>query len=205
MRCHCKSNYVYVECNFQYSNISFSYNNPFFEFFQGNKWNSSNEKEKDQLKSCRVPCSKNVSKKNLTESKFKYLKLKIILSQIACGHVCGLICHSGVCLVSKNCQEKVTLKCACKTLKKTILCNQISAEKDLKENKKSNAEQKFILSCNEKCESRSKKNEAKDTELKEADSREKTNTKRKDHFYFLIGLLAILVSIVVYFLYNFFI
>ena len=40
MKCHCATNFVYVECN---------------------KWNNSSQKEKELLKSCKVPCPRNVS------------------------------------------------------------------------------------------------------------------------------------------------
>ena len=39
-RCHCKANYVYVECD---------------------KWTRANESEQNELKSCRVPCTKTVN------------------------------------------------------------------------------------------------------------------------------------------------
>lgn len=38
-RCHCKANFVYIECF---------------------KWNNANKKEQELLGSCKVPCSKSV-------------------------------------------------------------------------------------------------------------------------------------------------
>jgi len=84
------------------------------------------------------------------------------------------------------------------------LCKQIGDEKDLKENKKPNAEQKLLLNCNEKCESKlEKKNDVKNNESKVESRLDDANTNRGSWLYFILGFMALLISIIIYFLVNF--
>ena len=71
----------------------------------------------------------------------------------------------------------------------------------MKENKKLNSEQKYILNCNEKCESKSKKNEAKNESLIE-NHQEKKRTNKKNLVYFILGFLILVLSITIYFFFN---
>ena len=64
MKCHCKSNFVYVECK-ERKYCDSIYLGPFgnslsFLSKKGHKWNGATEKEQNQFKSCRVPCSNTV-------------------------------------------------------------------------------------------------------------------------------------------------
>jgi ATP-dependent Zn protease len=113
--------------------------------------------------------------------------------------LCGLICHSNKCLNEKLCQEKVVLRCACKTLRKSLPCNEVCNEKDLKETKKTSTEQKVTLKCNEKCLAKLKKNE-----IKSADSidqeKETPNDKNKNTLiYVVLAVLILLISFIFFY------
>ena len=73
--------------------------------------------------------------------------------KLTCGHQCGYLCHKGSCANANECIVKINIKCACKTLKKSVLCNQIKLDNDLIVSMKSkNGETKYLIRCNEKCD-----------------------------------------------------
>lgn len=63
-RCNCDKNTIHVECN---------------------KWTNANKQEKETLKSCRVPCTKNVS------YELDFLNLTITISYVYRKHVVILV------------------------------------------------------------------------------------------------------------------
>ena len=109
-----------------------------------------------------------------------------------------MTCHAGPCLEEKNCLNKVNLKCSCKTLKKSFICNQLKFESSLIEfNKKEN---KYYLICNDVC-----KQKMKLLENKTIENTEKTaavnnyeNNSRSSVKYFMFALLFLIISIVLY-------
>ncbi len=115
MKCHCGSNFVHVECN---------------------KWNNNTiEEDREQLKSCKVPCS----------------------TVISCGHNCSKLCHSGAHLSASKCEEKVVLKCECKNLRKSLPCNQINRNDETLIKRRSTVDADiYFLKCNEKCAEKKK-------------------------------------------------
>ena len=100
------------------------------------KWNQADAKEKVHMQSCQVPCVKTIS----------------------CGHQCTLNCHPGACSQAAQCTQKQVLKCACKTLRKSAVCNQLEQENGLKV-KMEKGEKRFVLECNEKCAEKKRKEE----------------------------------------------
>ncbi len=116
--------------------------------------------------------------------------------------MCSLICHSGLCSKEKECQEKVSLKCACKTVKKSVPCNLVKNEKDLKEPKKPGAEQKLMLKCNEKCELKLKKNDIKNDIAANDTNVERPKSQNKSYVYFIFGFIIMVISILAYFFLN---
>lgn len=60
VKCHCDTNFVYVECH---------------------SWNRAGKKEKELLKSCKVPCPRNVS----------FNQKRILLKSIILFKVCFLM------------------------------------------------------------------------------------------------------------------
>ena len=141
------------------------------------KWNSTkSKKERAALQSCQVPCGLNMS----------------------CGHQCSFICHSGACSNPNECLAKVTLRCKCKTLKKSFICSQMNNEEVVLD-KKSN-EMKKILKCGPKCEEKKQsqlnKNEL-NTDTQNVEGL-KTVSKSASKFY-VLAFLILLVSCLFYF------
>ena len=109
-------------------------------------------------------------------------------------HQCEMTCHAGPCLDENNCLNRVNLKCSCKTLKKSLICNQFKSESSSIEfNKKEN---KYYLICNEVCNQKKlqkNKPEEKDTTESTAKCNESSSFK-----YFMLALLFLIISIILY-------
>ncbi|XP_051138149.1 NF-X1-type zinc finger protein NFXL2 [Andrographis paniculata] len=81
-----------------------------------------------------------------------------------CTHLCPEICHPGSCPSPEECSKKVTVRCACLTLKKEWLCEAVQAAyrsmgtdpKDIPKNRYG-AE---LLPCDSECKSRVKASDA---------------------------------------------
>ena len=77
-------------------------------------------------------------------------------------------------------------------------CNQVRNDTELKEIKSSNKlDQKFMLKCNEKCETKLKKNETEEILPKNDKNKEE---KKANNVYFLFGFLIICISMLIVFL-----
>jgi NF-X1-type zinc finger protein NFXL1 len=167
LRCHCKTNLVYVECC---------------------KWNRADAQRKVQMQSCQVPCTKTIS----------------------CGHQCTLNCHAGECTQAAQCTEKQVLKCACKTLRKSVICNQLEQEKGLKV-KMEKGEKRFVLDCSEKCGEKKRKEEAnaKGERTHEPEKTESCNNKpnlfsnNQRNVFIVLSVLVLMISFCVFYFYPF--
>jgi NF-X1-type zinc finger protein NFXL1 len=139
-----------------------------------------------------------------------------------CSHNCTLLCHSGKCSLESECQAKVVVKCACKTLKKNFICNKLRNEKDngdfLIYNDKEN---KFLLKCNyEKCavkksyeQNEEYKKVLDQVESEMVDSNVKKRNKKKDmkieqqksNYYSIymkvLALIALFIAVFIYYCY----
>ncbi|GFO45458.1 NF-x1-type Zinc finger protein nfxl1 [Plakobranchus ocellatus] len=101
------------------------------------KWVAASTKLRETLQSCEQPCPK----------------------EMACGHPCGAVCHSGPCPNAGKCEKKIVLKCKCKRKKKEIICKNMNGPKDK-------------LTCDENCKSNKKStDDAKQKEAKEEERR----------------------------------
>ena len=126
--------------------------------------------------------------------------------QIACGHMCTMICHPGAHSSVNDCQEKVVLKCACKTSRKSVLCNQLDKEPDLVEEKPKHGQQqetakKYLLKCNEKCADRKRLLKEKEDALnapEKTKNEEQVQVETSKTKYILAAILVLAVSILVY-------
>jgi hypothetical protein len=159
-KCHCGRNYVYIECN---------------------KWIRGSTIERDELSSCKVPCSEIIS----------------------CGHECNKLCHKGDCSKKEDCVEKVILKCKCKTLRKSLLCNQIKNESSDTIELKVDSSKKIkttILKCNERCAQ--KRNKSQDN-LKNNENDHKHTNQNNINFnkIILISILVLITSFFIFYLY----
>lgn len=103
------------------------------------KWTSSDKQTKTQLLSCNNQCPQHLT----------------------CGHRCPLNCHQSDCPSSDTCRKKVSLRCACKRLKKDIICNIRATVR---------------TECNEECQ-RVKKLQLKEKEKEEERLMEEENKK----------------------------
>lgn len=171
LKCHCGTNFVNINCH---------------------KWTSADSKQKDELKSCRVPCPKSVSDYSYLQANSEF---KLIDFQIPCGHNCTLLCHLGKCSSETDCQTKVNVKCACKTLKKSFLCNQLKKETQLVEIGKT---KQLGLRCNEKCELKKKETETKSDVDQETDETSEPSESNRFYIYTFLAILFLLLSIIIY-------
>ena len=93
----------------------------------------------------------------------------------------------------EDCKSKVTVKCACKTIKKSFLCNEIFNKKET-----------TIVECNEKCEATKAKKQKSNEEINASTVIPPvTDLKPKDKTNFMKILLALsifilLIAILVY-------
>ncbi|XP_005090830.2 NF-X1-type zinc finger protein NFXL1 isoform X2 [Aplysia californica] len=109
-----------------------------------NKWLAASTQLQDTLKSCGQPCPK----------------------EMACGHPCGQVCHSGVCPNVDKCEKKVTLRCKCRRIKKEMVCRQkATAVKPV---------------CDENCKS-NKKNDDESTKKKEEEEKRKQEAELEEY------------------------
>ena len=113
-----------------------------------------------------------------------------------------MICHPNECLNEKECSVKVNLKCKCKTLKKSLQCNQIKLETDLIEFK--HKENKYYLKCNEKCAEKKLKQDNEINLNKEEQSIKKSFTSNESSLslkLIIFAFVILFVSIIVYFIF----
>ncbi|XP_052077440.1 NF-X1-type zinc finger protein NFXL1-like isoform X1 [Mytilus californianus] len=94
-----------------------------------NKLTNSDEHTKNTLRSCGGQCPKKLS----------------------CGHVCSSNCHAGPCPMEKKCIKKTTRKCACKRIKKEVVCKDVTSK---------------VLDCDEKCKEEQEKKKEEEEEKK---------------------------------------
>ena len=188
MKCHCQSNFVYVECN---------------------KWNASSKKQdREDLQSCKVPCTKNVINTPIY-SQFSILILNFIIdiTQISCGHSCTLKCHSGKCSSENECTTKVTLRCQCKKLKKTFVCNQIKSQFEKQQKSGENDDlikvnDRICLKCNQKC-SDGKQTAVNDDENESKSKPTETEAKNRPQsnlIYYLLALIFLFISAFIFYM-----
>lgn len=131
-------------------------------------YNSLSEKEQMAARSCGGPCHR----------KLPY-----------CNHLCPELCHPGQCSFPEKCSKKVTVRCACQSLKKEWLCHDVQAAyrnagsdpKDISKNQFGHA----LIPCNSNCKSKLKVIDSelqlrrpKTVEVKEPDT-DKHGPKRK--------------------------
>uniref|UniRef100_A0A0D9UX14 RING-type domain-containing protein n=1 Tax=Leersia perrieri TaxID=77586 RepID=A0A0D9UX14_9ORYZ len=97
-------------------------------------YNNLNAKEQQKVRSCGGPCHRKLPN---------------------CPHLCSEICHPGQCPSVDQCMKKVNVRCACNTLKKEWICQDV-----LKEYRRSGCDPKQIpknqygiglLACGEDC------------------------------------------------------
>ncbi|XP_042480948.1 NF-X1-type zinc finger protein NFXL2 isoform X2 [Macadamia integrifolia] len=74
--------------------------------FECTYYNSLREKEQMNVRSCGGPCHRKLQN---------------------CTHLCPETCHPGQCPSPEKCCKKVTVRCACQTLKKEWLCEDLQA------------------------------------------------------------------------------
>lgn len=122
-----------------------------------------------------------------------------------CGHLCTFDCHSGKCSKERDCIIKIPIKCACKTLKRSVLCKELKFEKDKMIEKTIKGEKKLFIHCNEKCEIKQKKAENSKADSNEISPSQKTADKNESQDpsyikYLLVGFLVLIVSILIFFL-----
>ena len=118
-------------------------------------------------------------------------------------HQCELKCHEGKCLDETKCINKVNLKCVCKTLKKSFICNQIKSETSLIEFSKK--ENKYHLICNEKCNEKKQRKEDNNL-LSDTEQEEKTTAKSSSFVFFnfknLLAIAILIIAIIFYLVIN---
>ena len=114
-------------------------------------------------------------------------------------HQCELMCHEGPCLAENKCIAKVNLKCFCKTLKKSFICNQIKLETSLIEFRKK--ENKYFLICNEKCNEKKLKQDKSIDPEKEEKVENKAISVVFNMRYIVAALFFIFFAIILYFRY----
>ena len=74
-----------------------------------------------------------------------------------------MLCHSGSCSKAKDCHEKVTIKCKCKTAKKVFQCNETT--------------QKLLqnpIDCTDKCDLKKNKSSKKTSAIEESEKQVKS-------------------------------
>ncbi|KAL5710254.1 hypothetical protein ACHQM5_020843 [Ranunculus cassubicifolius] len=72
--------------------------------FECTYYNSLSENEQLSIRSCRGPCHRKLPN---------------------CSHLCPETCHPGPCPSSDSCTKKVNVRCACQTVKKEWLCQDV--------------------------------------------------------------------------------
>lgn len=119
--------------------------------------------------------------------------------QIECGHQCQLLCHPGECSKPKTCQEKVIIKCACKTNRKVFICNQIASK---------TVEPK--VECTDKCDAKKVKLAAKTAKPEVAtidtsnEKQVKNSSKTNFNFTLIASISGFIILILSLILYNYF-
>jgi hypothetical protein len=112
-----------------------------------------------------------------------------------------LLCHAGNCSRSKDCQEKVSIKCVCKTTKKSFPCNQLTPKL-----------LQTPIECNEKCEIKKRKlvNVTVDTSDQDAKNNDKhrqstvKSSSGQNSVKFYAAILSFFIIFISIFIYYYF-
>ena len=106
-------------------------------------------------------------------------------------------CHSGQCSRETDCIEKVSIKCQCKTVKKSFVCKDLKREKENLTEKTVKGIVTTFLKCNDKCEAKKQKNTP-DVVTKETKITYNSSSNLR---YFILAFLVLLTSIMGFYLF----